>query len=623
MIGEVWYVGVTLCITSNVLSPVGYILQKRSTQPSTQLAETTVTAPSNKTSLSSQWLLGCLLVLVSIVLSFLSSAFTAQSILAPLSSMALIVNMVACALLLGEKVSRLNLLSALLIVVGSVLSVVFGDHTDAVYTNDGLIDSFRTVGAILYICLSFTLCLAIYAALRFLPLSATIAPPAGSKQPHSTKRAMLHALLYCVLAGASGAQSDLFGKMVVELVSSTIQGEQQLLSPYPYLYLVAMLVLTGLQVNFLSHGLVLSDALYCLPLYECVEILTSTVGAALLFGELDDSTVVQRLAFVVGLLSLLAGVAVMTLRSANAVNDGTGDTVNSARSARQSIHNTATMLAQFNVRRWQVTRVRDEDEEGETGEAARAARTVRSKSQPELELLQLISRAQREKQRVDSMAARALSLQSTGQLRLSQEVELSVMRLSTQLSPTVHRDSPGSRHSVRTLSRSNSLPTYLFTSVVATTAAADIMDSTVDHSAPSLYDTSDRRAAHVANSPPTHSISLRSPSSRSRAAVSVSRDDNIERLLPPTESGREWQLSVLQEEGSDTAQLSVLQEEGSDTAQPTVVSTQSPSTQPLLRVIRVSRVAASGGRHTVSRSIDGMLSDGSFRRHNTAQSYGV
>ena len=626
MIGDVWYVGVALCCASNVLSPLGYVLQKRagrrrsaaSVEEEEQAGETASEQPRLR-SPSSQWLLGCCLVLVSIVLGFLSSAFTAQSILAPLSSFSLIVNMAASALLLGERVTRLNLLSALLIVVGSVLSVVFGDHSDSAYTNSGLISSFHTVGAILYACLSATLCLVIYAALRVPPLlSQPATATTGTRKLHSAKRDMLHALLYCVLAGAAGAQSDLLGKMVVELISSSIQGDQQLLSPYPYLYIVAMIAFTAFQVHFLSHGLVLSDALYCLPLYECVAILTSTVGAAILFGELDDSSTKQRLAFAAGLLSLLAGVAVTTIRDSSVYAAGSDSGDSSQRSARQSVLNTATMLAQLNVRRWKVTRVRDEEDEVEAG---RVARTMRSKSHTAFELQHSISRVQREKLMVGAAGARAISLQSTGQLHLSPEVELSVMRLSraSPASPVAHRDSPHSGR-VSALSRSNSMPSYFFTSV-----AAEAVDQSSSYSpataagslavSPPSYNRSSDRWAHAATSS-SSTASLQSPSTRRSAAVY--RDD-VEPLH--FEAGRERQLSVLEEELGDEGKSTPLLPPPPLHPAPstTPVHSEAPTTRPLLRVIRVSRVAPSASRATLSRS-DAAESN---RRVNATQSNAV
>ena len=605
MISDAWYVGVTLCLVSNVLSPVGYVLQKRSSQrrPVSDAKERAAAGPrtAERARLPYQWLAGCCLVLVSIVLSLLSSAFTAQSLLAPLSSSALIMNMAASALLLGEKVTRLNLLSAALIVVGSVLSVVFGDHSDSVYTNGGLISSFHTVGSVLYACLTSALCLLIYATLRCQPAFAA-ALPEGRKQ---RKRDMLQALLYCVLAGAAGAQCDLFGKMVVELASTSIQGDQQLLSVYPYLYFAAMLAFTAIQIHFLSHGLVLSDALYCLPLYECVEILTSTVGAAILFGELDGYSLKQLLAFVLGLLSLLAGVAVMTLRDYNVPGVGSGSNSSTVRSARQSVHNTATMLAQLNVRLWKVTRVRDEEDDEEEEGTVGKARSMRSRSQSEVELLHSFSRAQRERRLMGTVGAKAVSLQSTGQLRLSQEVELSVLKLTQQLSPvssSFRRDSPSAVRAMASLSRSSSMPTYFFASVADQSELPSRSPSQLV-SRLALSPSSDDRSTsdRWAHLPSSNSVSLLSPSSQRRAAVSR------EEVSPRPMQARERQLSVLAEESLDTVEPFLpnsLVELPQPPVEPTV-STQmsSPSSPPLLRVVRVARVVPSDGRHRVSRSI--------------------
>ena len=608
MSGSEWWLGLTLCCAANVLSPIGYILQKRSAAQSPSSDGSADEQAEAAPRCSSQWLCGCALVLLSILLSFVSSAFTAQSILAPLSSLSLIVNMVASRALLGEKVSRLNALSAVLIVAGSVLSVVFGDHDDTVFTNDSLLSNFHAVEAILYGSLSSAFSLVVYLVLRlhsqaFSAATAESAECCGlAIKLRSSKRSrVLRSLMYCVLAGLAGAQSDLFGKMVVELVRTSAQGDQQLLSPYPYLYMSAMLAFAALQIHFLSHGLVLSDALYCLPLYECVAILTSTVGATLLFGELDDSTTKQLLAFAVGVASLLAGVAVMTLRDSHVQTvDADGVVVSARHNNRQSILTTATMLAQMNVRRWKVTRVMEDEDEGEADEVR--ARKLRSKSQSHHDPSQSPNRVERERRMVSMIAAQAVALQSKGEMRLPAEVELSVVRLSRAKQPSAahHADSPVVEPRQISFSRSNSLPTFL-----ATALPADA------HSLPIPYPSAPPLAVAIGGTPPSHShtldrwahapspssgVDLPTPSSHSRR-VAVSREDAQPALLDALAE------EPLGEDNKGDASGTVSSSAPPPPPPPPRASSAvSSPTQPLLRIIRVQRVAPSPtGRSTISR----------------------
>ena len=572
-----WYIGAALCFASNVLSPLGYVLQKRATR----VVEGSDSGRAAPPPLSSQWLLGCGLVVLAVLLSLLSSAFTAQSILAPLSSSSLIVNMAASAALLGERVTRVDVLSSLLIIAGSTLSVVFGDHSERVFTNAWLESSFQSLATLLYAGLSSAFCLAVYAVLRYqsaLTQRSTQSPHGGESRRLSGRRGLLQALLYCVLAGALGAQSDLFGKMAVELVATTAQGDQQLTSPYPYLYTAATVAFALAQIHFLSHALVLFDALYCLPLYECVEILTSTVGGALVFGELTSLTGLQLLAFVLGIASLLLGVAIMALRDVNAVRDASGGGGSSQPAPRGSVHNAATMLATLQARRWKVTRAREDEAEGR-------ARTQRAKSQSEVELLQSKSRSRSHLERV---SVAKLSPDDQGPLRLSPEVERSLLRLS-RLSPHSPLLSPSSSAAAarrKASGRSLSLPASVFASLLSEAEAARHRRGEAFGSMAVLA--SQPPPAHrwaVASDSTAGSFSLGSSPAghRRRATVSRALDEG---LAPLREESGERALSVLAEEA----------EEGANSSAALAAAPQRPPTQSLaqsptpLRVIRISRV---------------------------------
>ena len=567
-----WGTGAALCFASTVLSPLGYVLQKRATAP-----PTTAAASDASPAHSTEWLLGCALVLLAVLLSLASSAFTAQSILAPLSSFSLIVNMAASALLLGERVTRVDVLSCLLIVAGSVLSVVFGDHTDPAFTNSGLQSTFLTLDALLYAGLSTTFCLGVYAALRYQSSAARAQP---ERRQLRGRQAMLQALLYCVLAGALGAQSDLFGKMVVELIRTSAQGEQQLTEVGPYIYLTATAAFALAQIHFLSQALILFDALYCLPLYECVEILTSTVGGAVVFGELATFTSLQLGAFALGLASLLLGVAIMALRDANTVSDASSISSGPSQAPRGSVHSAATMLAQLVARRWKVTRAKEEDDEEQE------ARRARSKSMSEVELSEGLSRAQRERRSLGRLGARAVDLQAKGQLRLPQQVELSVMKLSQHrpTSPSLLHATPISHSRRKQLSaRSHSLPSSAFTSVDNDPIMAGSLRSAASSASPPSG-----RWAEVSES--SASVSLVSPPSHHRHRVTVSRSALEEAgETSALFEERERPLSVLREEPNDSGSVSLRQ----PPVRSLVHQSVSQSAPPVLRVIRISRVRRS------------------------------
>jgi hypothetical protein len=57
----------------------------------------------------------------------------------------------------------------------------------------------------------------------------------------------------------------LFGKCVAELLSTTMQGDNQLFHIFPYVAVICMVVTVASQLHFLAIALNYFDALYAVP----------------------------------------------------------------------------------------------------------------------------------------------------------------------------------------------------------------------------------------------------------------------------------------------------------------------------------------------------------------------
>lgn len=65
---------------------------------------------------------------------FAALAFAAQSIVAPLGALTLVSNVVLAPLLLGETISRADVVATAVIIAGSCLAVAFASHEEKEYT---------------------------------------------------------------------------------------------------------------------------------------------------------------------------------------------------------------------------------------------------------------------------------------------------------------------------------------------------------------------------------------------------------------------------------------------------------------------------------------------------------
>lgn len=80
------------------------------------------------------WITGVGLLVLGAIGDFVALGFAAQSIVAPLGSLTLVVNMFIARWMHGEKVTPLGIVATICIVAGSFIAIAFADHSDFTYT---------------------------------------------------------------------------------------------------------------------------------------------------------------------------------------------------------------------------------------------------------------------------------------------------------------------------------------------------------------------------------------------------------------------------------------------------------------------------------------------------------
>jgi len=328
-----WVVGALLSILGSIASNLGVNVQKYSfiRQAERPLAQRTSHWKD------SRWLFGLALVIFGSLGDFAALSMVAQSIVAPLASTTLVTNVLFAHFWLHESVGRRELIGTALIIVGSTLAVAFGDHASRHYTNEYLVSLISGGAFIFYVIVVVLLCFSgLSLHRRVTPIKKQLveairryetafdqgnAEAAGwedeliARLEHEYKRwEKIHPFALCALSGSFGAQSVLFGKCFAELLSTSVQGDNQLVNIFPYVALIGMGMTVFCQLHFLAIALNYFDATYVIPVFQCFFITVSTLGGALYFREVYNFSAGETFAFISGLLITLAGVAVLSTR---------------------------------------------------------------------------------------------------------------------------------------------------------------------------------------------------------------------------------------------------------------------------------------------------------------------
>lgn len=89
------------------------------------------------------WLFGFGLFLIGQILGMISMGYAAQSVVATLNSFSLVTNAMFAPCLLGEKVEKVDLISIIVIIIGSAMVVVSSTTQEQDYDIEQLITMYR------------------------------------------------------------------------------------------------------------------------------------------------------------------------------------------------------------------------------------------------------------------------------------------------------------------------------------------------------------------------------------------------------------------------------------------------------------------------------------------------
>lgn len=309
-----WIVGVILAAIASIISNFGLNLQKLSHQKALAIHQHDVHAKSEYEAnyhKSPMWITGLILTITGSIADFVALAFAGASIVAPLGSLTLVSNVFFAPIMLGESLSRHDVMATMTIVLGSAIAVAFATHEETKTTLDELFSFFLKTRFIIYaLLIGITVGAMWYAILQLEKLQ--------QDQPQSERYMKVrkyHRFLYASMSGIIGAQSVLFAKCAAELVVHSIAGDGLLFLYWQtYFILFAMTASILLQIKWLNSGLLRFDAVSVVPIFQSFWILVSVIAGLVFFGEATDFSATQAFFFPLGVFLTIGGVIFLSRR---------------------------------------------------------------------------------------------------------------------------------------------------------------------------------------------------------------------------------------------------------------------------------------------------------------------
>jgi drug/metabolite transporter (DMT)-like permease len=327
-----WYYGVILAVVGNLLSSGGQTTQKYSQMKEQQRHGDT---PDNKQRVyykQPYWLLGLVMIIVgSGALDPISLAFTSQSVVSCLCCTALVFNMITAKLLLKEDLNRFHVVSVFLIIIGSILIVLFGNHDDSEYTVSDIFTLAASPSAIVYfVILSIMIIAYLYKIHKYDPSHETFVPNiTGTNIPRTEQSNGSSLLILCSFSALLSSISMLSSKIFVELISSAISG-QSLQIGYLVIFVIIAAISVFSQLNYYSKAQKVYQALTYVPVFQCFFVIFNVIAGIAFFHEGSSLSYTDIEIFIVGvLLNIIGTYILISIRvDTHAVLKGDGEDAN-------------------------------------------------------------------------------------------------------------------------------------------------------------------------------------------------------------------------------------------------------------------------------------------------------
>lgn len=327
-----WVWGVSLSFCGCALSNFGINIQKLAHQ---RLEQRKADGLAKRSIMCDPyWIGGFLCVLIGSLSDLASFTFADMSLLAPLGAMTLVINMMIAPCLVGEKLTRRDIVWTCVIVTGTVISITFGNKEETEYTLGQLLDFYQETQFVVYFIVFLSYVFGTFGALWYYQ---------NRQRASDRTRGWIrwHAFAYPSLAGAFGAHSVLFAKSGGELVRVTSRGNNQFSHPVSYVIILLMVVSLVLQMRLLNAGLKHADALFVVPVYQVCWVIMNCIVGMTYFKDYENMSALQILAFVVGVIITLVGVRCLSQREMSSPRSG-NDPVQPPPATRQRRASTTT-----------------------------------------------------------------------------------------------------------------------------------------------------------------------------------------------------------------------------------------------------------------------------------------
>ena len=234
--------------------------------------------------------------------------FAAQSLLAALGSIQFVTNLFFAKFINKETITKKAMIATVIIIIGNIIIVLFGSKKTQNYDFEELKDLLFAKPFVIYIIFITTAVIVLQAIYMYCShLITNKYEKEGVEIPKLIIRFM--PIAYAAVSAIIGTNSIIFGKVLSGLLSFVFRGDFTVFANFwTYIILAGFLVTMGFWLYRLNVALKKYDAMFIIPLLQCIWLLFGVFGGGIFFQEFQELSLLNGGLFALGIFILIVGI---------------------------------------------------------------------------------------------------------------------------------------------------------------------------------------------------------------------------------------------------------------------------------------------------------------------------
>lgn len=280
--------GFVLAISSSAFIGASFIIKKKGLKRAAAASGVRAGVGGHAYLLEPLWWLGMIAMIVGEVANFVAYAFAPAVLVTPLGALSIIVSAVLAHFILSERLHKLGMLGCVMCIAGSVILVIHAPQEQAI-TSVQAIWTMATQPA-------FLLYVASVIVLVFI-LVCHFSPQCG----HT------NVLVFTGICSLMGSLSVMSVKALGTALKLTFEGNNQLIYPETWFFLLVVGTCVITQMNYLNKALDTFNTAVVSPIYYVMFTTLTILASVIMFKDWDGQSAGSITSEICGFVVVLSG----------------------------------------------------------------------------------------------------------------------------------------------------------------------------------------------------------------------------------------------------------------------------------------------------------------------------